>query len=358
MSYSAYLYHWPLLAFYRYGWGDVTLLGGCVIFLLTFLLAWLSYKHIETPVRKMSSKHRVIFVKVFVVPTILVALLMIAFMKLDGYGLRWFSNDYRDTLQTIVSSTKPANQAPYVCQSRVVTHSDANNDECVLGLKSSNDVNTILFGDSNASHYVGVIGAIAEHQGFAFRNLQNSSCPPIDVDAGEYAHPERVASCNASQRTIFKALDRYDRIIVSADWTAYQRRSEEFLNVFYSAIEQWTAKGKDVMIVGKAPVFSGYDRLCREKSISFPGIDCMVTASAISKDIERVNSALKAYASEHRRVDYFDLNDYLCQQALCSIYDEEGEVLYYDSSHISLNGSWQLGRRLVNDGLIPNFFNR
>jgi hypothetical protein len=42
-----------------------------------------------------------------------------------------------------------------------------------------NHISTILLGDSNAAHFVGAIGAFANHSGFQFRNIQASTCPPI-----------------------------------------------------------------------------------------------------------------------------------------------------------------------------------
>src|SRR5581483_10532826 len=52
ISYSAYLWHWPVLAFYRYGYGDVTLFSGAVIFALTMMLSWASYRWVEVPSRR------------------------------------------------------------------------------------------------------------------------------------------------------------------------------------------------------------------------------------------------------------------------------------------------------------------
>jgi peptidoglycan/LPS O-acetylase OafA/YrhL len=51
VSYSAYLWHWPLLAFLRYGFGQVGPAGAVAVFILTFLLAGLSYRFVEQPAR-------------------------------------------------------------------------------------------------------------------------------------------------------------------------------------------------------------------------------------------------------------------------------------------------------------------
>jgi peptidoglycan/LPS O-acetylase OafA/YrhL len=50
-SYSAYLWHWPLLAFYRYGYGDISAAAGCVLLIVITALGYLSYVWIEQPMR-------------------------------------------------------------------------------------------------------------------------------------------------------------------------------------------------------------------------------------------------------------------------------------------------------------------
>ena len=55
ISYSAYLWHWPLLAFFQYGQFEINLLNGCLIFIITLTLAWLTYKYIEQPLRTSST---------------------------------------------------------------------------------------------------------------------------------------------------------------------------------------------------------------------------------------------------------------------------------------------------------------
>lgn len=54
ISYSLYLWHWPILAFIRYYTGQYELSFVALLAFLTgsFLLAWFSYRYIETPARK------------------------------------------------------------------------------------------------------------------------------------------------------------------------------------------------------------------------------------------------------------------------------------------------------------------
>jgi peptidoglycan/LPS O-acetylase OafA/YrhL len=55
LSYSLYLWHWPLLVAAGWQWGDLGQKRGLLIVLLSLVPAWLSYKLVESPVRRSKS---------------------------------------------------------------------------------------------------------------------------------------------------------------------------------------------------------------------------------------------------------------------------------------------------------------
>ena len=55
VSYSAYLWHWPLLAFARYGYGQLTVPLGVAMIAATLVLATASYYFVEQPGRRIFS---------------------------------------------------------------------------------------------------------------------------------------------------------------------------------------------------------------------------------------------------------------------------------------------------------------
>lgn len=358
ISYSAYLWHWPLLAFYRYGFTEMTLLAGVSLFLITMIIAWLSFRYIETPFRHSKGSALTVLIKQYVLPCSILGVLILTSMKIDGYGIRLLSDDYQSTLVSIRDETRPAYHYDYVCQSQTVTANEATDDACVVGATMDQPSNVILWGDSNAAHYIGILGSFAETSGFAFRNLQIGSCPPINADAADFAPVRRIADCQASLEAMLSAVKQHQVVIISANWTDYQSRSDHFLDVFYETAQGLTRQGKKVILIGKAPIIDGYDRLCREKAISYPWIDCSVADVPLAPEVKDINQELRVFAQNTKNVEYYDFNQFLCPNNVCSSYDNNGKLMYYDSYHLSLSASWDLGRKIVAQSGVPFPFNQ
>lgn len=51
LSYSLYLWHWPLLVFARAQWGELGAAGALAVVVLSFVPAWMSLRFLENPVR-------------------------------------------------------------------------------------------------------------------------------------------------------------------------------------------------------------------------------------------------------------------------------------------------------------------
>ncbi len=356
ISYSAYLWHWPLLALYRYGHTDVGAVAGLSMFALTLLLAWLTFLYVERPARRSGASAVRVFTLQYGVPAAALGIVALGAMYIDGYGIRWLATDYRTRLAALRQQTRPAYLYDYVCQRQKIMRTDAQNPKCVVGADTADPAVAILWGDSNAAHYVGMIGAFARKQGFKFRNLEVGSCPPIDSDPKDFVSSKRLPDCRDSYEIARETIDAFPVVMISASWTGYQQISEKFLGAFFDTATSLAAKGKLVILIGKAPVISGYDRRCREKALSYPLLLCSEGSVPPSADVLGVNELLKSFAGRTPNVEYFDVTPYLCTEGSCSAFDSSGSPLYYDSSHLTLPASWKLGADIVGRQGVPRPF--
>lgn len=353
ISYSAYLWHWPIIAFYRYGFTHIGFISGSAIFIITMLIAYISFRFVETPLRHSNKSFFKVLLSYFLIPTCATAVLAVVAMKLDGYGLRALSEEYQVNLEALRDENRPAYHYDYVCQTLLVKKDDTNNLDCVVNNHEELDLDTILWGDSNAAHYIGVIGAFARDQGFSFRNLQIGSCPPVHSDLSSFVDARRLEDCRQSLPVIFETLDQYKNIIVSASWTSYQSKSPDFIESFFQTAKMIASKEKNLVIIGKAPIIHSFDRLCREKSISYPFLNCDTSPVTLDEKVAEINKKLEDFALQNKNISYFDINEHLCPHGVCDVRDPRGNLIYFDAHHLAMDASWRIGDVIVASKKIP-----
>lgn len=58
LSYSLYLWHWPMLRMAEWQWGEVSLIAGVAVVVASVIPAWLSFRFVEHPIRSSSMLNR------------------------------------------------------------------------------------------------------------------------------------------------------------------------------------------------------------------------------------------------------------------------------------------------------------
>lgn len=358
VSYSAYLWHWPILAFLRYGGIEISILVGSVVVALTLMLAWLSYRFVETPLRRSRNPLLGVFARQYAAPALVLGALAAVSLKTDGWFVHRLFPDYVRELEHSRQTLQPAYDLDYVCQSSRLTAADLTNANCVVGADLDGEPDILLWGDSNAAHYIGMLQEFGESSSFAFRNVEVGGCPPLNTDLATYATARRADDCAASSALIWPFVKEYDTVVIGAFWTGYVELNHTFLTAFSRTVDSLNRAGRRVILLGQAPYMEGYDRLCSEKALSFPGMDCRLEPVPFANDVADVNRKLRAIAAARPLTDYFDANGYLCEAGHCSLYDAAGRIRYYNAGHLTMDASAQLGGKIVATEGVPQPFSR
>lgn len=355
ISYSLYLWHWPVLAFYRYAVGPVEPLAGAGLFAVMLLLSILSYRWVERPLRRLNWSFPKVVFKGLAPTSAALFSLCAAFVFTKGYGLYALDETYRYSLSLI----KPAPAAftyPYVCQRSRLDDSSLHRATCVISNDPTQEPPALLWGDSHAAHYIGVLGAFTEEGPFGFRNAAHSSCPPILEGVETVLSPARRADCLHSIATIQRHLDRYSIVVMGGAWGGYLRRNSDFLMHLENTIETLINSNKRVVLLGQVPTFANVDRKCQQKALKSLVRNCPAedTGELLSPQ-PTVNQTLQMLAAKWENVSYFDVSGALCQGDACRS-TLDGGLVYYDGDHLSMDGSWAVGRRLVEEKGVPEIF--
>jgi len=350
VSYSAYLVHWPLLAFYRYGYGEPTPVASILLFICILVLSWLNWKFVEERFRYVNLSFKQLTIQQFILPSLAIILISGFVIKTNGLSVR--TDNYRIKLEELRNKAKTTNTYGYICQYWVIEENHFSNDDCVIGANKNIDV--LLWGDSNAAHYIGILGSIVKEQDWSFRNISHAACPPIFGDVEPYVKVERLSGCQSSIDLVKSKLKQYQTIIISAAYDSYARKSSSFMDAFEQTIITLAERNHKIIIIGKAPVYNNFDRHCLAKSITYPWRNCSELRQINKLEIDAINTRLLAFSQTLANVGYLDFNEELCK-GTCSPY-KNGKPIYFDPSHIEIQSSWKLGEQLIKDNNIPKLF--
>ena len=355
-SYAIYLWHWPLIAFWRYGYGSVGRVPTVGILAATSAAAWSTHRWIEEPARQSKASAGRVLSSLFALPACAVLLAVAFALRTDGFGPRSFADDYLNALTHVRDSTRTVGESAQAASSRLLAPGDDSHRRRVFGPAGGRDAG-LLWGDSNAAHYIGLISAFADAEPFRFRHLSVVGCPGVLDEPGRFASTIRRDDCERSSSALRSALEGEPTVMMASRWSKYVGVTPDFLEAVFTTAETIRATGARVILLGETPAMTGFDPRCLEKALSYPRLDCgRWERFPIDPRTTAVNRRLRSFADRTPGVTYWDPNEALCPAGSCSAFDSDGEPLFRDPSHLSPAGSRAVGDAIVRATGVPDVF--
>lgn len=349
ISYSLYLWHWPVLAFVRYFYGTVEgarALGAVAVMLF---LAVASYRYVEIPARHWRAGRMKQVLVLYAAPSLLLCAAAGAIWWSGGLkAMIEASQAYQDGLARVEKHTAPAYKFGYNCQLSAHDPQILKASRCVLPVDSNvsaSEPSVLLWGDSQAAHYLGVLGQVASAQGFRFRNATHSSCPPIF--GGDYGIAPYKVGCDKFRPYMESAIlsGAYRTVAISGAWNIYDG-NPNFRSDLERTVSLIAGRGSHVLIIGQAPIFMGYNRECELRGLRVGGVSCRRRLAMPDPGDSAVNRYLAALATRVHNVSYLDIRSIVCHSGTCDPYVDDIPA-YFDASHLSMDGSWRTGAKLL-----------
>lgn len=372
LSYSLYLWHWPILVAAQAALGDLSTSVGLLFVLVSLIPAWLSSVLVEQPVRNMS-----IFVSPPAKGLALGGLLTLSGVA-AGYGLlatlpnvaqlamsdtAAAAPDVEIVIQTASEAIVPdpllaRADLPEVYES--LCHKevgDASAEPCILGATEGPIV--ALVGDSHAAQWVPALVRLAEERGFQLYSYTKSSCPLAEVMVGIGETFKPYEDCQAWNQNVMTELTevvRPDLVVVSStQWNSLLDVDGEHVDpnllvgrdlsrrLFEEGLRQrWSEladAGLSVVVIRDTPRPSfdvaecvGENRQSLERC-----------AFARSRAME-VNVAQVTVAAE-LGVPVIDLTNWLCDPQLCPAVIDDF-LVWRDAHHLTATYSLRLASAL------------
>lgn len=337
ISYSLYLWHWPIIAFQH---TDLFLLESgsqavvtAVLVALSFVVGWLSWRFVEAPFRRlkgMSKRH------VFCGATIAVS----ALMALAGVGLALNGLPGRFPEQTakLGSYLGYDPSVPFrTGRCFVDTNRQHYDAKYCLALDSSRK-NYLLIGDSFAAHlWFGLSAALPRVN---ILQATASVCRPIIIKSS----PFDTGFCPHMRRLVFDdflSSHRVNKILLAASW------KEDDIPALLKTIALLKARGFDVVVLG--PLVEYQQSLPRILADQITYHAPRLAQSLRDPKIPPLDKKMGELVKQNGAT-YISLYAAACPQDLCEAFASDGVPLQFDAGHLTAAGSLKLGLQLAKAG--------
>lgn len=374
ISYSLYLWHWPLIALASYRLERALApLEAAAVVALAFVAAILSWRYVEQPFRKRHQEHLApsssALDKRFVAQALASTVLMVGIAAAIKIG-KGLPQRYTDQTRILLGEMVTGNPVRRACDD--YSNIFRNDDVCNLGRRKSEgeSYDVALFGDSMADHWTPLVGKFAKEAHLSFRQVTNGGCAAL-FDVTLLARPEakarECASYQVEAEKFIAANPGLKLAVVSAYWQKWRdqvavssgtagagaalngargdAQHAQLEQALRGTLDKFTSKGVRVLLIGQIPVYQALPLRCIVGKLE-AGEDvstCGMTRAMAMKQLGGTDAVLRRVAADNPLVDVWLPSSSMCQEKLCSPL-LSGHFLYKNASHVNAIGAELLGQ--------------
>lgn len=344
ISYSVYLVHWPIIVFWNYVGGSISLIEQIAILMLVLLLAFLLYRYIETPFRaKVYQRKKSLYI--VIVGSLLIGSVIHSTIT-NGWVWRipLASYDLANAEDTTEFHRSNYGAAGYSQDSPGYTN-------------ESPDI--LIMGDSHGRQYMeGLFKEVIEPNGLSYQLLAGTSCLYLPGFTRTSHEQDYDVLCSEMVSQSVHTVVRSDSppvVIISHLWREQiqlagiidddgELVSDDVSvdDVIAGLLELKSLIGPArLVVIGNVPRSNVelYDVATRPVFFrNSLGLD-EYAFRLRDNSLETLNNQLKLAGERTGAYDFFDPFDYLCDEVYCRNIGENGEILYSDKHHLSKAGS-------------------
>jgi len=328
ISYPLYLWHWSLLVYSDFlSGGDAGPGLRMGVLAISVLLAWLTYRFAENPMRKHS--HAPVKVAALCVLVFGTGIAGLATYLGNGFEGRQgaISRGISDDLILPLATRKSDGS----CERML--HLDV--DPGVVCISNSSAPRLLVVGDSHAMSFASA--ALVGKQRLDVALIAVHGCLTYATYASE--------NCNQVGDEALRALERLPSVdtVAIAYAFGYSDSDPHYADAIEKLVGHLRPAGRRIVIVLDAPKLQDDVHNCIHRNLEI-GDHGESSCMPSRRDAEQRQAAYRAAMSRfggggpNAFVSVFDSFDSLCDSSLCQGMDES-RIFYFDSNHLSISGS-------------------
>jgi peptidoglycan/LPS O-acetylase OafA/YrhL len=345
ISYSLYLWHWPLIVFSQYiGLSVSAHTNQFILFLLSIIVATLSYRYVEQPIRsKTYLTRKDVFVSSALFATVFSILCILGLYR-DGFENRF------DAIALRFDKARYSETPFKSCDARI-----ASEDWCLVG-DDKVPLDRVLYGDSHLMSWAPALSKVLTDHGKQASLAMMSNCPPF-IGIVSWKKNSDCPKISASFQQYIETHPDISEVIITGYWHAYFMEDDAPLSVkrqdgvivkgreavqtgLITTLQWLEDQKKRVILIGPVPT---YDRKSVPLSLALDAAHKRTPIHSTLDEQIAKNSfyfeTLKTFtpATTTRKIEPIY---WICRPE-CLV-SKDGESLYRDSNHLNVYGAMML----------------
>jgi peptidoglycan/LPS O-acetylase OafA/YrhL len=350
LSYSLYLWHWPVFSFARYATGELTPWMGAAGIALAIALSHLTWRFVEQPFRfRWLFTPRKTFAVLFFGPALALTVVAGVLDAGDGFMGRF---------------GKEAEQAIRAMESTPGKHRIACPDDTD---KPCADI--LLAGDSHAEHFGDFLSVIAADAGLTLNTVQRPGCPALPGLTPTYLKDGALKpdpKCVKHNARLYRQLHRYDYVVLAGYWALADMKADRYFftsehwpeldapstqaslaAAFREGIQRIVDAGAIPVIIQDNPTAPDQLFQCsRRKLLPFYDEPCTFSDNVLTQQQGTRRALFAELADAFPSLQFIDPNALICADGTCTT-ELDGLPIYRDDDHLNRMGSEYLGQRYL-----------
>lgn len=358
ISYSLYIWHWPIFAILRYeSFGESTVIL-YLAYVLTFLFAYLSWRYVEKPARKLNQiKYQYTIISLLILPIMMTHITSLLIKQNLGFPQR-FSQELVTIYQQLDQYSSA--QRP-LCIDRNNTE-----QECTMGSKNSNSKKGLMIGDSFSNHYWGFLDTLGQSANVSILAQGTSSCitlPGIYLYDWSRFKNQVYQDCYEQTKKYYQMIqeNHYDFVFLGQLWGNYysdsvinnlgdersvQLAKERIEYAMEKALKIITASGAKPVIINATASMKNNFHDCFFKHIklhqSYNSNQCDFNLT-LTENESWYNTLFLRMKKKYPKLILIDPKKIQCEKGICKV-DFNGIPVYRDAGHITDYASYYMGK--------------
>lgn len=325
LSYSMYMWHWPLLVFFKVIFPDFefTFLSSTLFLVILTLLSYLSKKYIEDFFRFRRTKSKLsAYLTYFVVPTAVIISVSAFIYFSKGMPSRYHVDDR----VSVTTTTK--------CMGLTTG--------CFITYNKSEGNQVMLLGDSQAWHFSNLFTLWFNEKNLPLKLYASGGCDFYSEDFVSTA-------CENIKKELKKEISKTKTIIIAKRFDNHYK-DEKFVKEYCNFINNLTDQGHKIIQIKQVPKFQTSGFLEKWMQARRYGLEYVDEDYRIDDEYRKGNELIYQEFKDNKNIFFLDLNTLLLEDGKVIKYDKESGIpLYYDSHHLTAYGSEWIYNKIKNN---------